>query len=97
MIIFIEWILEKQIEGAKEFVAAIESLTKLFERAETETQTNVGLWREGGQLSLADVMAGPCKYLVLLRPQYVRFIHKFGSRAFPCYKCARALSRLQYA
>ena len=49
------------MEGAREFVAAIEGLIKLFERAENETQSDVGLWRDGGRLGLADVMAGPCK------------------------------------
>ncbi|KAJ3538958.1 hypothetical protein NM688_g6440 [Phlebia brevispora] len=49
---------DKQIEGAKEFTASLEGLVKLFERAENETQTSVGLWR-GGSLSLADVMGGP--------------------------------------
>ena len=51
------------MEGAREFVAAIERLVKLFERAENETQSDAGLWRDGGRLGLADVMAGPCKQL----------------------------------
>ncbi|GJE86687.1 glutathione S-transferase family protein [Phanerochaete sordida] len=50
---------EKQIEGGREFISAIEGLVKLFERAAAETNTDVGLWKEGGKLSLADVMAGP--------------------------------------
>lgn len=32
----------------------------LFERAAAETDSDVGLWKAGGTLSLADVMAGPC-------------------------------------
>ena len=51
------------MEGAREFVASIEGLIKLFERAENETQSDVGLWRDGGRLGLADVMAGPCELL----------------------------------
>ncbi|EPS94130.1 glutathione S-transferase C-terminal-like protein [Fomitopsis schrenkii] len=50
---------EKQIQSGKEFVEAINGLLKLFQRAENESKTNVGLWQEGGTLSLADVMAGP--------------------------------------
>ncbi len=52
---------EKQIEGGKEFVFAIEGLVALFERAEKETDSKVGLWHVDGKLSLADVLAGPCK------------------------------------
>ena len=76
---------EKQIEGAKEFTAAIEDLIKLFERAEKETQNDVGLWREGGRLSLADIVAGPCKFdsdcrlVDDLQPLTV-----FCLRGFPC-------------
>ncbi|RDX46479.1 glutathione S-transferase C-terminal-like protein [Lentinus brumalis] len=50
---------EKQIEGAKGFVEAIDGLVKLFERAEREGCTSYGLWHERGSLSYADVMAGP--------------------------------------
>ncbi|KAI0826475.1 glutathione S-transferase [Irpex lacteus] len=50
---------EKQIEGGKEFVFAIEGLVALFERAEKETDSKVGLWHVDGKLSLADVLAGP--------------------------------------
>ncbi|KAK7683116.1 hypothetical protein QCA50_013789 [Cerrena zonata] len=50
---------EKQIQGAKEFVDVIEGLVKLFERYEAETDCPTGLWREGGELGLADVMAAP--------------------------------------
>ncbi|KAH9924147.1 glutathione S-transferase [Fomitopsis serialis] len=50
---------EKQIQGARDFVEAINGLIKLFQRAEKESESNFGLWREGGTLSLADVMAGP--------------------------------------
>lgn len=53
--------LEKQIEGGKEFVAAIEGLVALFERAEKESDSKVGLWHADGKISLADVLAGPCK------------------------------------
>ena len=53
--------LRKQIQSGKEFVEAINGLLKLFQRAENETQSSVGLWRECGSLSLADVMAGPCE------------------------------------
>jgi|SRR5882762_9255090 glutathione S-transferase len=50
-----------QIEGGKEFHAAIEGLVSLFERAVGENEASaVGLWEEGGQLGWADAMAGPC-------------------------------------
>jgi hypothetical protein len=52
---------EKQIEGGKEFLTAIEGLVQLFERAERESESKVGLWYADGKLSLADAMAGPCE------------------------------------
>jgi glutathione S-transferase len=52
---------EKQIEGGKEFLTAIEGLVQLFERAEKESESKVGLWHADGKLSLADAMAGPCE------------------------------------
>lgn len=55
---------EKQVQGAKEFVDTIEGLVKLFERYEKETGSPKGLWRENGDLSLADVMVAPCKFRV---------------------------------
>ncbi|KAH9896642.1 glutathione S-transferase C-terminal-like protein [Cubamyces lactineus] len=50
---------EKQIEGAKGFVEAIEALITLFVRAEREEYTAYGVWHERGSLSYADVMAAP--------------------------------------
>ncbi|KZT10516.1 glutathione S-transferase [Laetiporus sulphureus 93-53] len=50
---------EKQIAAGREFVQAIEGLIKLYQRAEKETSTTCGLWREQGELSLADVMVAP--------------------------------------
>ncbi|OCH93303.1 glutathione S-transferase [Obba rivulosa] len=49
---------EKQVQGAKDFVQAIKTLIELFERAQREGDSAVGLW-SGGSLSLADVMAAP--------------------------------------
>jgi glutathione S-transferase len=50
-----------QIEGGKEFLESIQGLVSLFERAEKENEDiAVGLWKEGGKLGWADVMAGPC-------------------------------------
>ena len=50
-----------QIEGGKEFLESIKGLVSLFERAENENEGGaVGLWKEGGKLGWADVMAGPC-------------------------------------
>ncbi|EIW56026.1 glutathione S-transferase C-terminal-like protein [Trametes versicolor FP-101664 SS1] len=49
----------KQVEGAKGFVEALESLVTLFRRAEREGYTQYGLWHECGSLSYADVMAAP--------------------------------------
>ena len=53
--------IDKQVDGAKEFVDSLSGLVNLFERAEKESASDVGLWKDGGKLSLADVMAGPCK------------------------------------
>jgi hypothetical protein len=55
-----------QIEGGKEFVAALDQLSKLLERGEKETEFHAmggGLWREGGEINLLDAMAGPCALL----------------------------------
>lgn len=48
--------------GAKEFVDALHGLTALLQRTEGEAGavSACGLWKEGGNLSLTDVMAGPC-------------------------------------
>lgn len=48
--------------GAKEFVDALHGLAALLQRAEREAggASACGLWNEGGDLSLTDVMAGPC-------------------------------------
>ena len=65
--------MEKQIEGGKEFVAALEQLTRLMERAEKETKlhsTGGGLWREGGELNLLDALVAPCTciwYLIFFK------------------------------
>ncbi|KAJ7126447.1 glutathione S-transferase [Mycena crocata] len=63
-----------QIECAKDFRASLENLVALFERADREIlggggtsgvgeqkalAAGLGLWHEHGDLSLADVMAGP--------------------------------------
>lgn len=55
-------LIEKQVEGAKEFIEAVEGLIVLFERAATESNSNFGLWKADGDLGLADVMAGPCEF-----------------------------------
>lgn len=41
---------EKQIEGAKDFLEAIEKLAEMFQKAEKETPEAVGLWRQDGKL-----------------------------------------------
>ena len=41
---------EKQVEGAKDFVEAIEQLVEMFQKAEKDTPEAVGLWREDGKL-----------------------------------------------
>ena len=41
---------DKQVEGAKDFVEAIEKLVELFQKAEKDTPEAVGLWSEKGQL-----------------------------------------------
>lgn len=66
----------KQIEEGKEFYQALEDLVTLLERmgrevvdiggvaGEGERQAlkqGLGLWVEGGDLGLTDVMVGPCK------------------------------------
>lgn len=53
---------EAQIDGGREFHAAIQYLVELFERAEREVG-GTGLWVEGGDLGLADVIVGPCGLL----------------------------------
>lgn len=58
---------DKQVEGAKEFVEALEGLVKLFIRAEQETESAFGLWGKEDELSLADVMVAPCASLHPLR------------------------------
>ena len=50
---------DKQVEGAKEFLEAIEKLVDLFQKAEKDAPEAVGLWRSDGKLSWADVMAVP--------------------------------------
>ncbi|KAJ7228294.1 glutathione S-transferase [Mycena pura] len=65
---------DKQVEGAKDFRAALDGLVALFERAEREIvqgggaagageqralRAGLGLWLEGGDLSMSDVMVGP--------------------------------------
>jgi len=49
-----------RIEAGLEFHSAVEGLVHIFERAERENEeTALGLWKEGGELGWADVMAGP--------------------------------------
>ncbi|PCH45089.1 glutathione S-transferase C-terminal-like protein [Wolfiporia cocos MD-104 SS10] len=50
---------EKQIEGGRAYVEAINGLLKLFQRAQAESSSTCGLWHEEGSLSLADVMVAP--------------------------------------
>ncbi|KAL5521530.1 hypothetical protein ACEPAF_2278 [Sanghuangporus sanghuang] len=48
------------ISAAREFVQSLEGLTSLLERANREVGPGAcGLWIEGGELSLTDVVAGP--------------------------------------
>ena len=69
---------EKQIEGGKDFRAALEGLVSLLERAEREVlgaggaagegeihqlRKGLGVWIPGEEnLGWTDIMAGPCKY-----------------------------------
>ena len=52
-----------------EFTAALEGLVGLFERAEREIggegEKGLGLWVEGGELGMTDVMVGPCSFINL--------------------------------
>ncbi|GBE87632.1 glutathione S-transferase [Sparassis crispa] len=50
---------EKQIQGGRDLVKAIEGLVHLFQRAESETPAFAGLWVDGGTLTLSDVMVSP--------------------------------------
>ncbi|KAG6836027.1 hypothetical protein H0H93_012172 [Arthromyces matolae] len=67
---------DAQITHAKELHDSIQSLFELFDRAEKDvlggggflgdgelkaTKSGLGLWFEGGEIGLADVMAGPCE------------------------------------
>lgn len=47
-----------QAAGSTEFLAAVDVLVGLFQRAEREVGV-VGLWTEGGKLTLADVAVSP--------------------------------------
>lgn len=66
-----------QIQLAKDFTASLETLVALFERAEHEIvqgggasgigeqkalSAGLGLWHENGDLSLSDIMVGPCSF-----------------------------------
>jgi glutathione S-transferase len=70
-----------QTEFGKEFVVSLDGLVALFERAEREIvdaggaagegevkalKQGLGLWVEGGDLSMADVMVGPCSLAFFL-------------------------------
>jgi hypothetical protein len=61
---------DAQIEGGKDFFAALEQLTTLLERAEHEAEggdvAGLGLWVDGGELGWTDVMVGPCECLSLV-------------------------------
>jgi glutathione S-transferase len=50
---------QKQVEGAKDFLQAIEQLVEMFEKAEKDTPDAVGLWKENGSLGWSDTMAAP--------------------------------------
>jgi hypothetical protein len=71
-----------QIELGKEFISSLEGLVVLLERAEHEIvdaggatgegevralKQGLGLWVEGGDLGMTDVMVGPCSSSALLR------------------------------
>ncbi len=72
-------------------MSALDGLVKLFERSDAETETNIGLWKESGQLSLTDVMAGPCE---LSRLSLSRIAAIFWvCRDLPGNKCPGTLSR----
>lgn len=45
---------EKQVEGAKGFLDAIEQLVDMFQKAEKETPEAVGLWKDCGKLGELD-------------------------------------------
>ncbi|EIW77265.1 glutathione S-transferase C-terminal-like protein [Coniophora puteana RWD-64-598 SS2] len=49
---------QAQVDTKHAFVAALERLAELFERAEREVG-GTGLWKEGGELGYADVLVGP--------------------------------------
>jgi len=55
---------EAIVTGGKEFLEALHGLAALLQRAEKESDapTVCGLWKEGGNLSLTDAMAGPWLY-----------------------------------
>jgi glutathione S-transferase len=61
-----------QIEAGKDFHSSIEGLVSLFERADkeisdAEERSSLGLWlEESNRLSLADILAGPCEYIVFM-------------------------------
>jgi glutathione S-transferase len=62
---------EKQISSGREFHQSIQILVSLFERAakELDSDKNVrkylGLWVQDGEMNLADVMVGPCTFIII--------------------------------
>ncbi|KAJ3478800.1 hypothetical protein NLI96_g9512 [Meripilus lineatus] len=70
-----------KVEGAKEFIEAVEGLIVLFERAATESNSNFGLWKADGDLGLADVMAGPWLFRATnVLPYYRGFTYPDGPK-----------------
>lgn len=55
---------EKQAEGAKEVVEAIEKLVEMFGKADEDAPDALGLWIERGELGWVEVMAVPWLFRV---------------------------------
>ncbi|KAH9940706.1 glutathione S-transferase [Amylocystis lapponica] len=96
---------EKQMQGAKDFVQAIGGLVQLFQRAERESESSVGLWSERNtSLSLADVMVAPwlfrstnvlAHYRGFVLPEGPQF-HSYVRRLLdhPAFKCTCSTEQL---
>jgi hypothetical protein len=83
---------DAKIENGKKFLKNIERLCETFEKDEGVDTRAVGLWREGGELGWADVMAAPCKSSINAARGIGLMLA--ACRALPRNKCPSILSWL---
>lgn len=64
---------EGVVKGSKGFMDALRALTELLQRGEREVGVAAcGLWKEGGSLSLTDVMVGPWLFRAMVVLKHYR-------------------------